>query len=193
MLLMFNVSDSASRNERIEDYLRGIADENMTSLRLLYEETSAGVYSFTLSMLKNREDAEDALQDVYLSIYRSAHQYTPMGRPLEWMMTITRNICLTKLRERKKRQELEREEEAIEYFDTAQSDDRIALNEALKILSDEERRIIALHSVAGLKHREIAAVLDMPPSTARSKYRRALKKLRKHLTEGGAPDEKAQR
>lgn len=184
--VLYSIADDASRNHRLERYLKGIADENMTSLRLLYEETSAGVYSFTLSMLKNREDAEDALQDVYLSIHKSAHLYNPMGRPMEWIMTVTRNICMTKLRERKKHQPLGREDEAIDYFDTTQSDDRIALNEALKTLSDEERRIVLLHSVAGLRHKEIAAVLGIPASTAKSKYHRALKKLKQYLTKGGA-------
>ena len=184
--VLYSISDDASRNHRLERYLKGIAEENMTSLRLLYEETSAGVYSFTLSMLKNREDAEDALQDVYLSIHKSAHLYKPMGRPMEWIMTVTRNICTTRLRERKKQQPLDHEEQAIDYFDTSQSDDRIALNEALKELSDEERRVVLLHSVAGLKHSEIATVLGLPTSTVRSKYHRALKKLKKLLTEGGA-------
>lgn len=184
--VLYSIADEASRNHRLERYLKGIADENMTSLRLLYEETSAGVYSFTLSILKNREDAEDALQDVYLSIHKSAHLYNPIGRPMEWIMTLTRNICMTKLRERKKLRPFAGEDETIDYFDTSQSDERIALNEALKTLADEERRIVILHSVAGLKHREIAAVLGIPTATARSKYHRALKKLKKLLTEGGA-------
>ena len=156
----------------------------MTSLRLLYEETSAGVYSFTLSMLKNREDAEDALQDVYLSIYKSAHLYIPMGRPMEWIMTVTRNICISRLRERKKT--LPVEEQPGDFPDISQSEDRIILNEALKSLSDEERRIVTLRSAAGLKHSEIAAVLGIPAATVRSKYRRALKKLKQYLTKGGA-------
>ena len=184
--VLYSISDDASRNHRLERYLKGIADDNMTSLSLLYEETSAGVYSFTLSMLKNREDAEDALQDVYLSIHKSAHLYRPMGRPMEWIMTVTRNICTTRLRERKKQQPLDTEDQTVDYFDTSQSDDRIALNAALKKLSDEERRIVLLHSVAGLRHREIGAVLGIPGSTAKSKYHRALKKLKKLLTEGGA-------
>ena len=82
IMVLFMMADDSARSRRLEKYLKEIADDNMASLRLLYEETSAGVYSFTLSMLKNREDAEDAMQDVYLSIHRSAHLYTPMGRPM---------------------------------------------------------------------------------------------------------------
>lgn len=186
IMVLFMIADDSARSRRLEEYLKEIADDNMASLRLLYEETSAGVYSFTLSMLKNREDAEDAMQDVYLSIHRSAHLYTPMGRPMEWIMTVTKNICISKLRDRNKLKSLSDEDKPIAFPDISQSEDRMLLNEALKILTDEERKVIILKTVAQLKHREIATVLGIPQATVRSKYRRALKKLKQYLTKGGA-------
>lgn len=186
IMVLFMMADDSARSRRLEEYLKEIADDNMASLRLLYEETSAGVYSFTLSMLKNREDAEDAMQDVYLSIHRSAHLYTPMGRPMEWIMTVTKNICISKLRARNKLKSLSDEDKPIAFPDISRSEDRMLLNEALKILTDEERKVIILKTVAQLKHREIATVLGIPQATVRSKYRRALKKLKQYLTKGGA-------
>lgn len=186
IMVLFMIADDSARSRRLEEYLKEIADDNMASLRLLYEETSAGVYSFTLSMLKNREDAEDAMQDVYLSIHRSAHLYTPMGRPMEWIMTVTKNICISRLRNRSKLKPLSDEDKPIAFPDISQSEDRMLLNEALKILTDEERKVIILKTVAQLKHREIATVLGIPQATVRSKYRRALKKLKQYLTKGGA-------
>lgn len=53
----------------------------------------------------------------------------------------------------------------------------------MKILSDEERQIVTLYAVSGFKHREIAGFLDIPLPTVLSRYNRALKKLRKYLTE----------
>ena len=186
IMVLFMIADDSERSRRLEEYLKEIADDNMASLRLLYEETSAGVYSFTLSMLKNREDAEDAMQDVYLSIHRAAHLYTPMGRPMEWIMTVTKNICISKLRARNKLKSLSDEDKPIAFPDISRSEDRMLLNEALKILTDEERKVIILKTVAQLKHREIATVLGIPQATVRSKYRRALKKLKQYLTKGGA-------
>ena len=58
--------------------------------------------------------------------------------------------------------------------------------EALSTLSDEERQIIMLHVTAGLKHREIAQLLELPLSTVLSKYRRALSKLKQKLEGGDA-------
>ena len=57
-------------------------------------------------------------------------------------------------------------------------EDRQMLQEALARLGEEERRIVLLHAVTGLKHREIAALLELPLSTVLSKYHRGLKKLK---------------
>ena len=61
------------------------------------------------------------------------------------------------------------------------SEDREVLQQALASLGDEERQVVLLHAVTGLKHREIAALLEMPLATVLSKYHRALKKLRVQL------------
>ena len=57
---------------------------------------------------------------------------------------------------------------------------------AVNALADEERRVVMLHAVAGLKHREIADLLEMPLATVLSKYHRALKKLNNRLKGDGA-------
>ena len=57
----------------------------------------------------------------------------------------------------------------------------LVLREALSILPDDAREIVLLHAVSGLKHREIAAALNLPLSTVLSKYARALQRLRRHL------------
>ena len=60
----------------------------------------------------------------------------------------------------------------------------------LTVLSDTERQIVVLHAVSGFKHREIAAMLNLPLPTVLSKYNRAIKKLRSQLEkEDGSHDE----
>ena len=61
------------------------------------------------------------------------------------------------------------------------ADERTLLQQALASLADEERRIVLLHAVTGMKHREIAALLELPLPTVLSKYHRALKKMRAYL------------
>ena len=74
------------------------------------------------------------------------------------------------------------DEEAWEAIPAAPPDvsaeDRALLQQALSRLSGEERQIILLHAVSGLKHRETAALLELPLSTVLSKYHRGLKKLK---------------
>lgn len=73
------------------------------------------------------------------------------------------------------------EEDWSEYLadnPSVSSDERILLQKALDILSAEQKQIVMLHAVAGIKHREIAKLLDMPIATVLSKYSRAVNKLR---------------
>ncbi|MBQ8803830.1 MAG: RNA polymerase sigma factor [Tyzzerella sp.] len=154
------------------------------ALAELYHETRAAVYGFSLSITKNPADSEDVLQETYLKIWANAERYTAKGTPMSWILTIAKNLSLMKLREKKRHQDLEPEEWDMSFHipDTAgNTEDRHLLEAALNILTDEERHIILLHAVSGLKHREIAELLDMALATVLSKYHRALKKLRKYI------------
>ncbi len=150
----------------------------------LYLQTSASVYAYALSLLRNRQDAEDALQDTYLKIRSAAHLYRPMGKPMAWILTITKNICLMKLRSAVRSPLLPLEENTAPDLGLdriSDLEDRMVLETAFLILSDEERQIIILHAVSGMKHKEISELFQIPLSTILSKYRRGLKKLRAEL------------
>ena len=62
-------------------------------------------------------------------------------------------------------------------------EDRLVLSKMLELLSEEDRQIVVLHAVSGMKHREIAQIMHLPVSTVLSKYRRSLQKLRTALEE----------
>lgn len=143
----------------------------------LYHETSTSVYSYALSILKNSHDAEDVLHDCFVRIHCAAATYRPADKPLAWILTITRNLCLKLLQQKKNAISLP--------FDPGddrwEHDDRLVIEMCLNKLSDEERQIVVLHAVSGFKHREIAAFMDIPLSTVLSKYNRALKKMKNNL------------
>lgn len=172
----------------LEGYINGIADGRMSALEELYHSTSAAVYGYALSVLKNTHDAEDVLHDCYISINSSAHTYKPQGKPMAWILTITRNLCLLKFREKRKAADIPEEDwqPYIAACEGMSSEDRIVLTECMRQLSDDERQIIILHAAAGFKHREIAGTMSMPLATVLSKYNRAIKKLRKYLEKGDA-------
>lgn len=170
-----------------EELIVRIGNDDITAFEELYRLTDQTVYAFILSILKNPQDAQDIMQDTYLKIRSAAHLYKKQGKPLAWIFTIARNLCLMKLRTASRTSDTPMEElEDSNYFassDEHHVEDRMVLQAALDILAEEDRQIVILHAVSGLKHHEIAKSLGMPLSTVLSKYNRSLKKLKKYLIE----------
>ncbi len=185
-ICMTSADEIKAKSEQIDDCLLKIAQKDKTALERLYKLTKTSVYAFAFSILKNSDDASDVLQDVYIKIFSSSDKYKTSGKPMAWILTITKNFCLLKLRERKKYDASPMEEVENYLIDNKEltSDDKMVLHTCLKALSDTERQIVILHAVTGLKHREIAKLLDMGLSTVLSKYNRSLKKLKLMLKEG---------
>lgn len=167
----------------LERLLIAAASGDREAFGQLYSRTRAAVYGLVLSYLKHADDAQDVTQDAFVRIWDSAPQYRPQGKPMAWMLTVARNLALMRLRERGKSQTLEEKEwDAIPAHAPAITpEDRQVLQNALAQLSDWERQVVLLHAVTGLKHREIAAVLQIPLATVLSQYHRALKKLKVQL------------
>lgn len=155
----------------------------------LYQLTSGAVYGFALSILRNREDAEDVMHDAFIKTYTGAVTYKPTGKPLAWILTIVRNLAYNKIRAGKVSEDLSgydwKTDTAYHDDEADRITDRMVLAQAMNVLDFEERQIFILHAATGLKHREIAEILDLPTGTVLSKYSRAVKKMRKHLEENG--------
>lgn len=148
----------------------------------IYAATRRAVFGFALSILKNRQDAEDVMHDVYVSVFNAA-AYKPGGKPMAWILKITKNLCLKSIRAGKRKSfDSETELQNMLAEDSTLSvDEKMFMAEVMESLSDTEREIVVLHAVSGFKHREIADVLDLPLPTDLSKYNRALEKLRKKI------------
>ena len=168
--------------------MAGLAAGDQAALGQLYRHTRKAVYGLALASLRHGHDAEDVTQDTFVRAWEKAEQYRPQGTLMAWLLAIARNLALMKLRERARTQDLPPEDWesfSIDSHDVT-TEDRTVLTAALSTLSDEERQIIMLHVTAGLKHREIAQLLELPLSTVLSKYRRALSKLKQKLEGGDA-------
>lgn len=176
-------SDPFNGADELDRCILGIARGDPDALELLYHSTRASVYSFALSILKNSHDAEDVLQDCYLHIHTGAEHYRSAGKPMAWILTITKNLCYQILRDRQRTADLPQEdwEPWLAANEGLSQEDQVVIRQCMENLTDEERQIVSLHAVAGFRHREIAEVLSLPLSTVLSKYHRAIKKLRQHL------------
>ena len=182
MLSMLMTTEYAPAEDRYElqQLLIHIAGGEHEALAELYQRTRAAVYGLALSYLKTAHDAQDLTQDVYVQAWDCAEQYRPTGSPMGWLLAVCRNLCLMRLRREERHAALSEEEwDAIPAQECGlNADERTLLQGALASLADEERRIVLLHAVTGMKHREIAALLELPLPTVLSKYHRALKKMR---------------
>ena len=169
-----------------EGLLPRVGQGDTSALEALYVQTERAVYALALSILRDPEEAQDVTQEVYLKVRAAAHLYVPQGKPLAWLFTITKNLCRDVQRTRGRTDQApEGLEDDARFSYVSDPTDRLVLEAALKTLGDEERQVVLLHAVSGLKHREIAQDLGLPLSTVLSRYNRALKKLKRHLTEEG--------
>lgn len=182
--------DKLKSAQEIDRCIERTAACDREAFALLYQSTSGAVYAYALSVLKNRQDAEDVLHDSYVNIYQTAQAYRSEGKPMAWIMTITRNLCLHKLRERSRRAEQpDCDWDTLLRTDSGLGDEeRLLLRACMDALGGEERKIFLLHAVSGFKHREIAEFMALPLATVLSKYSRAVKKMRNFLEEAGLYD-----
>lgn len=185
MLLSFSgmVTPDERGGQQLDRCLEAMAQGDRSALETLYRQTSCAVYGFALSICQNAQDAEDVLQDTYLQALKGAGSYRSQGKPMAWLLTIARNLSLMRLRERGKTVSTEQLQSTFAQQENCTPEDRLLLQAAMTCLSDQERQIVLLHAVTGMKHREIAALLELPLPTVLSKYSRALKKLRLAMKE----------
>lgn len=173
-------SDNRQIDEEIFSKIANGDDEAFTEL---YYATYRQIYGFLLSLTKNKEDAEDLLQNTYIRIRNGARLYKKPGTPMAWMCTIAKNQYLDYVRKYGKYQGIDYElvENQMPYSIISDTDNRLVLQAAFEHLSEDERTIVIMHLVNGLKHREIAQIVNIPLSTVLSKYNRSLKKMRVYL------------
>src|SRR4029450_5928295 len=91
----------ATRSRELAAALMRAASGDRAALRLVYQQTSAKLFAVCLRILKDRSEAEDVLQDVYVTVWRKAASFDP-GRasPITWMVAIARNRSIDRLRSR---------------------------------------------------------------------------------------------
>ncbi len=174
--------------EHIDELILRMSKGDTGALAEFYDCTRAAVFGYVLSFMKNVADTEDVLHDCYVNIYTRAGTYKSQGNPFGWILTIAKNLCLKKFSEDARTapaddDSLKRRIEKRAASNGASAEEMLILRTCLEELSPEDQRIVVLHAVAGLKHREIGELLDLPLSTVLSKYDRALDKLNNLLRE----------
>ena len=162
-----------------------------TALRLLYERTSPKLFGLAMRVVRQREWAEDVLQEAFLTIWRLAADYrATLSPPLAWMGLIVRSRSLDLLRRRtadraQLTQEFDElmaetfESDAANPMDTADASEQAwALHQCLSRLEGRQREVLSLAYLRELSHGELAEQLKLPLGTVKTWIRRGLDKLR---------------
>lgn len=172
--------ESEGRRRELDGLLLRVGQGDREAFSRLYSLTRGAVYALALSLLGDAHEAQDVAQDAFVRVWESAPSYRSQGSPMAWLLTIVRNLARSRLRQSGRQTTLDEEEwNAIPAASPEVTpEDRAVLQASLARLGAEERQIVLLHAVSGLKHREIALLLEQPLSTVLSKYHRGLKKLR---------------
>ena len=168
--------------QKVAEYIAG----GRRAFDYIYECTNRAVYFAALYTVRDKGYAEDVMQETFVRAHLAAGSYSSQGKPTAWLLRITRNLALMRLREGGKSVTMSPEDWMEEFADRPDftAEDAMTLTQLMDALSDEEREIVTLHALTGFKHREIAAMLDLALPTVLSKYHRAIKKL-KSILQGG--------
>ena len=174
-----------------EGLFEKIANGDHAAFTELYYASYRQIYGFLLALTKNKEDAEDLLQNTYIRIRNGSHLYRKQGTPMTWMCAVAKNQFLDFVRKKSKGVSVdfdEVEKYVSEGLGTGVKqhkdvENEMVLEKAFEILNKQERTIVVLHMIDGLKHREISKITGIPLSTVLSKYNRSLKKLREFIKE----------
>jgi RNA polymerase sigma factor (sigma-70 family) len=189
----FAVASPAS-TARLEALVCATARGDQTAFSALYEQTVGQVFSIARCLLRNKEDAEEIVCDVYTFAWQRAQAYdSTRGSVMAWLSVMTRNRAVDRLRQRRETVSLDDERhEALSrslHADTlgpeqilAQFQAGSAVHQALSALSEKRRQLIGLAFFQGMTHEEIAAVVGMPLGTVKSHVRRALAVLQGELS-----------
>jgi RNA polymerase sigma-70 factor, ECF subfamily len=185
-----------------EDLIKRYQNGDARAMDALIDRHHRQLFGFLYRSLGNRERAEDAYQEVFLKVVRSAPSYQPSARFAAWLYTIARHVVIDMARRDKYRETESLDQEVFEDGGVARvemtpSDDpdpeeevtgmelATTLEQAISALPDEQKEVFLLRERAGLSFKEIADLTKAPLNTVKTRMHYALNRLRKTLTEQG--------
>ena len=155
-----SLSGDVTEDQLVEDCKRG----DFRAFERLYEQHAPRMKSIAFHLLNNRGDAEDAVQEAFLKVYRGLNRFAGQSSLGTWIYRILINCCYDVGRKRQRRAETG---QPPDLATTSSVPLRLALERALGKISDQRRMVFLLHEVEGLKHSEIGAILDVPEGTSK--------------------------
>ena len=191
-------SDWSERSLELSALLGRAGLGDRAAFATLYERTCSHLLGVVMRINRDRAQAEDILQEVYVNVWRAAQSFdAAQSQPLTWLTSVARNRAIDSLRRAQAQPQLKPNVSSIEeepdVYDTVASDapgpldllsrasDARALSVCMGTLSAQQRQSVALAFFDGLSHAEVADHMRQPLGTVKSWVRRALLALKSCL------------
>lgn len=163
-----------------QSYINKIKNKDEEAFEYIYDKTKRGVYSVIFAISKNHSVSEDLMQEVYMKMLTSIHQYRENTNFYNWILQIAHHQAIDYYRRNEKKTSLDvNDYSSILVSKEIRPDEEDQFMQMIEILDDEERLVIILKIVDEMKHREIAKLLNKPIGTVIWIYQKAMNKLRK--------------
>ena len=181
-----------SETPSLSELLTSVAQGHQASFAAFYDATSRTIFGIVLSVLRDRAQAEEVTQEVYVDAWRFASRFDEaQGSPSAWLNTIAHRKAVDRVRSSERRAQRDQRsfDSDAELLATDTSDLVVAADEgqrvraALEQLTEAQRTAVRLAYFEGRTHREVAEFLEIPLGTVKTRIRDAMKRLRQHLEE----------
>jgi RNA polymerase sigma-70 factor (ECF subfamily) len=173
------------------ELIERISNRDQSAVGELYDRRSKLLYSLIVRIVRDRSQAEDVLQEVFLALWTRAHTYNrSLGSPVAWLVRIARNRAIDRLRSTGARTRVEVEAIAPDMTEYVTPEDSVNAGEigclvskAMATLPSQQRALIEDAFYLGMTHAELADRYQMPLGTVKTRIRSGLQILRGALTE----------
>ncbi len=184
-------------DELVERYRNG----NAEAFDSLLDRYAKQIYNFIFRMLRNREESEDVLQEVFIRVIKNIGRYEMKGKFKSWVFTIANRLVMSEFRHRSRRhllsldRKLARDESGLTLIDVVADEKYLPdveaerkelhqkLDEAIQLLPFLQKQVVMMRQFSGFTFKEIAEILGCPLNTVLGRMHYALKNLRQELRE----------
>lgn len=175
-----SISELVPELKNEKEVIRRCQRAELAAFETVYRHYEQALLNIGLRMLRNQQDAEDAVQTTFMKLYHGIARFSFKSKFNTYLYRILMNVCFDMLNRRRHRAEqLSVNDEQVAYFDI---DLKLHLEEAIDALPDRMRACFTLFAVQEMKQTEVAEILDMNIGTVKATIFQAKAKLRAFLS-----------
>lgn len=173
----------------IEEAIDQVLAGNREAYRTIIQAYERKIYTYCYYILRSHEEAEDAVQDIFVKVYQELRRYEKRVSFSAWLYKVVYHHCLDQVRKRKRRNRLlslYKEQQPKAYYNP--NDEEPLQKLFMDDLTAEESNLLILKVVEQYSFEEMGQIMDCNSATLRKKFERLRKKLvRQRMNEGGSP------